>query len=272
MLPSAVDDIAIGVTDVLRGEDHVSNTALQIQMFAALGSPAPRFAHEALIVASEGVMSKRLGSYGVEQMREAGIEPEAVVALLARLGTADPVDPALGADALAASFDLDRFGRAPARFDEAELARVNAGVVHRLAYATVAPRLPQGMGEAAWNAIRPNLARIDEAAEWWRVVTGPVEPPRANEDDHAYLALAADTLAGLKPDEDPWHALTAVLKAGTGRKGKALFRPLRLALTGKEHGPDMAALLPLIGRDRAVGRLRRAAAAERDAGGGVAPA
>jgi len=164
MLPSAIDDSEMGVSDVIRGEDHVSNTAAQIQMFAALGAAPPRFAHEALIVASEGVMSKRLGSYGVEQMRADGIEPEAVVALLARLGTADPVDPGLSSEELTAGFDLARFGRAPARFDAADLERVNAGVVHRLPYARVAHLLPEGMGEAAWEAIRPNLAHIDAPA------------------------------------------------------------------------------------------------------------
>jgi len=256
MLPSAIDDIAMGVTYVIRGEDHVSNTAAQLQMFAALGAEPPRFAHEALIVAGEGVMSKRLGSYGVEQMQAAGIEPEAVIALLARLGTADPVDPKLSIDELIASFDLARFGRAPARFDEAELHRVNAGIVHRLPYARVAHLLPEGMGEAAWEAIRPNLAHIDEAAEWWRVITGPIETPEFEADDRAYLGEAGATLAEIEWDDDPWRNLTTALKEATGRKGKPLFHPLRRALTGRDSGPDMAALLPLIGREEAMNRLR----------------
>ena len=256
MLPSAIDDIAMGVTDVIRGEDHVSNTAAQLQMFAALGAEPPRFAHEALIVAGEGVMSKRLGSYGVEQMQAAGIEPEAVIALLARLGTADPVDPKLSIDELIASFDLARFGRAPARFDEAELHRVNAGIVHRLPYARVAHLLPEGMGEAAWEAIRPNLAHIDEAAEWWRVITGPIETPEFEADDRAYLGEAGATLAEIEWNDDPWRNLTTALKEATGRKGKPLFHPLRRALTGRDSGPDMAALLPLIGREEAMNRLR----------------
>lgn len=259
MLPSAIDDVAMGVSDVLRGEDHVSNTASQLQMFAALGAPPPRFAHEALLVGSEGKLSKRLGSLGVDALREAGIEPEALVALLARLGTSDPVDPKLTVDELVASFDLARFGRAPARFDEAELHRVNAGIVHRLEYARVAHLLPDGMGEAAWDAIRPNLAHIDEAADWWRVVTGPVDAPRLADEDRTYLAQAAAALAAMEWGETPWAALTATLKASTGRKGKALFLPLRLALTGKDHGPDMGALLPLIGREAAARRLLAAA-------------
>ncbi|WP_088311402.1 glutamate--tRNA ligase [Novosphingobium sp. B 225] len=255
LLPSVIDDVAMGITDVLRGEDHVSNTATQVQMFAALGAAPPRFAHEALLTGAEGKLSKRLGSLGVAELREAGIEPEALVALLARLGTSDPVDPALDADALAASFTLSHFGRAPARFDEAELHRVNAGIVHRLPFARVSHLLPDGMGEAAWGAIRPNVEHIGEAAEWWRVVTGPIAVPVLEAEDRAYLGAAATALEQTGAD---WPALTAALKEATGRKGKALFLPLRQALTGMDHGPDMAALLPLIGQGAALERLRAA--------------
>lgn len=252
MLPSVIDDIAMGVTDVLRGEDHVSNTATQIQMFTALGAQPPRFAHEALLVGTEGKLSKRLGSLGISSLRDEGIEPEALIALLARLGTSDPVDPSLDVEQIAASFDLSRFGRAPARFDDAELHRVNAAIVHRLPFARVAHLLPQGMGEAAWEAIRPNLEHIGEATDWWRVITGPVQAPAQSDEDRAYLAQAAEALDRTGAD---WPALTAELKAATGRKGKTLFLPLRQALTGRDHGPDMAALLPLIGKDAAIARL-----------------
>jgi glutamyl-tRNA synthetase len=259
MLPSVIDDVAMGVTDVLRGEDHVSNTAAQVQMFAALGAPTPRFAHEALLVGTEGKLSKRLGSIGIGQLREAGIEPQALVALLARLGTSDPVDPSLDAEALAASFDLSHFGRAPARFDDAELERINAAVIHALPFAAVAGRLPEGMDAAAWEAIRPNLSRVGEAADWWRVVIGPIEVSAPfGEEDRAYLREAAAVLAE-SWGEDPWHRLTDTLKQRTGRKGKALFLPLRQALTGLDHGPDMKALLPLIGQAAAVDRLKAAA-------------
>jgi glutamyl-tRNA synthetase len=258
MLPSVIDDIAMGVTDVLRGEDHVSNTALQIQMFTAHHAAPPRFAHEALLTGAEGKLSKRLGSLGMDDLRDKGIEPEAVVAVLARLGTSDPIDPALSLEDLAASFDLSRFGRAPARFDEAELDRVNAAIVHSLGYDRVSHLLPAGMDEAAWEAIRPNLAHVGEAADWWRVVTGPIDQPAISPEDKGYLLLAADTLEAEPWDADPWHRLTGSLKGATGRKGKALFLPLRLALTGRDHGPDMAALLPLIGQDEAVTRLRAA--------------
>jgi glutamyl-tRNA synthetase len=255
MLPSVIDDVAMGVTDVLRGEDHVSNTATQVQMFTALGAAVPRFAHAALLTGAEGKLSKRLGSLGVADMREAGIEPQAIIALLARLGTADPVDPALDADQLAAAFDLSRFGRAPARFDEAELERINAGVIHRLPFARVADRLPQGMDAATWEAIRPNLSKLADAADWWRVIKGPIVAPAPDDETRAYCAEAAAIAATLDWAGDPWSALTAALKDATGRKGKALFLPLRQALTGMDHGPDMKALLPLIGRDAALARL-----------------
>ena len=256
MLPSVIDDIDMGVTDVLRGEDHVSNTATQIQMFTALGAQPPRFAHEALLVGTEGKLSKRLGSLGLSALRDEGIEPEALIALLARLGTSDPVDPALDVDQIAASFDLSRFGRAPARFDEAELHRVNAAIVHRLPYARVAHLLPQGMGEQAWEAIRPNLEHIGEAADWWQVVTGPITAPPQEQAEREFLAQAA---AALETTGADWAALTATLKESTGRKGKALFLPLRQALTGRDHGPDMSALLRLIGKDSAIARLTDAA-------------
>ena len=260
MLPSVIDDIDMGVSQVLRGEDHVTNTAVQVQMFAGLGATPPAFAHEALLVGAEGKLSKRLGSLGMAELREAGIEPEALIALLARLGTSDPVDPALSVDELAQAFDLARFGRAPARFDDAELARINAAILHHLPFERVSAQLPEGMGAAAWAVIRPNLATLAQAGEWWGIVTGPVVQPALEAEDRAYLATAAAALAELPWGEGIWQALTAALKEATARKGKALFQPLRLALTGLEHGPEMATLLPLIGREAALSRLRAAAA------------
>jgi glutamyl-tRNA synthetase len=259
MLPSAIDDIAMGVTHVVRGEDHVSNTAMQIQMFEAMGAAVPRFAHAALLTGDEGKLSKRLGSIGVTHFRESGIEPATLLSKLARLGTSDPVEPFASAEPLIASFDFARFGRAPARFDEEELRQLNARVVHQLDFAAVADRLPEGMGEAAWLAIRPNLTTVAEAADWWRIVTGPVDSGAAEKGDAAYLQQAAALAATVDWSADPWHALTGGLKESSGRKGKALFLPLRRALTGLDHGPDMAALLPLIGQTAAIERLRAAA-------------
>jgi glutamyl-tRNA synthetase len=254
MLPSAIDDIDMGITHVVRGEDHVSNTATQLQMFVAMGAPPPHFAHEALLVGTEGKLSKRLGSLGMDSFKDQGIEPAAILSLLARLGTSDPVEACISPAPLIAGIDFARFGRAPARFDDAELAQLNAKIVHQLPFDAVSERLPQGMDEMAWEAIRPNLTKLSEAADWWTVVTGPVTSEIAD-DDRAFLAEAAIAAAALDWSGDPWHGLTNALKASSGRSGKALFLPLRRALTGLDHGPDMKALLPLIGRDRAVERL-----------------
>ncbi len=258
LLPSVIDDIDMGVTHVVRGEDHVSNTAVQAQMFAALGAAPPAFAHEALLTGSAGKLSKRLGSLGCDHFRAEGIEPMALVSLLARIGTSDPVVAVTDPAPLIAAFDFAHFGRAPARFDEDELAAVNARVVHQLAYDAVRDRLPPAMDGAAWAAIRPNVARVADAADWWTVVAGPVCADVADE-DRPFLSEAARIAQDIAWDGDPWHALIAALKTATGRKGRALFLPLRLALTGRDHGPDMAALLPLIGRAAAIERLRAAA-------------
>ena len=256
MLPSAADDIDMGVTDVLRGEDHVSNTATQIQMFTALGAAPPRFSHEALLTGSEGKLSKRLGSLGVMALREQGVEPEALVALLARLGTSQPVEPIAEREALVRTFDLGTFGRAPARFDEVELARINTAIVHQIPFDHVSDRLPAGMEQQGWEAIRPNLERVADAADWWSVVIGPVSAPAFDEETRLFLGQAARLLTWA---ENPWGDLTTALKEATGRKGKALFLPLRQALTGREHGPDMQQLLLLIGEDEARARLASAA-------------
>ncbi|PVX28231.1 glutamate--tRNA ligase [Sphingomonas pokkalii] len=255
LLPSVIDDIDMGVTHVVRGEDHVSNTATQIQMFDALSGAVPAFAHEALLTGAEGKLSKRLGSLGIDHFRAAGIEPEALIALLARLGTSDPVEPFADPAPLVAAFDFARFGRAPARFDEAELAQLNARIVHQLGHDRVADRLPAGIDATGWEAIRPNLNTVAEAADWWAVVEGPISAPPVADEDRSFLGQARTVAETLDWSADPWRALTDALKATTDRKGKALFLPLRRALTGRDHGPDMAALLPLIGKDRALARL-----------------
>ncbi|MDP9415542.1 MAG: glutamate--tRNA ligase [Pseudomonadota bacterium] len=259
MLPSVVDDIDMGITHVVRGEDHVTNTGLQLQMFEALGASTPAFAHEALLTGSEGKLSKRLGSLGIDAMREAGLEPIAILAKLARIGTSLPVEPVVDAEPLIAGFDFGTFGRAPARFDLEELASLNARIIHQLPYAAVAERLPAGMGADAWEAIRPNLGRLEEAADWWHVLEGPVSAPAA-EEDREFLREAAETAEGLDWTSNPWAALTGALKASSGRAGKKLFLPLRRALTGRDSGPEMAPLVTLIGKDKAVARLREAAA------------
>ena len=252
MLPSVVDDIELGITDIVRGEDHVTNSAVQLQMFAALGAAPPRLAHMALFTGKDAALSKRLGSDGVDQWREQGIEAVAIAALLARLGTSQPIEPVAQLADLLPGFALSHFGRAPARFDPDELAALSPRCLHLMDHVQVQPRLPAGMTEAGWLAVRGNLTRIEDAALWQQVIAGPIVPVIEEAD---YIATARATLAGLAWGDDIWARLVEALKAATGRKGKALFLPLRLALTGQPHGPEMAALLPLIGRPAALTRL-----------------
>jgi glutamyl-tRNA synthetase len=256
LLPSAIDDVDMGITHVVRGEDHVSNTASQLQMFIALGATPPAFAHEALLVGSEGKLSKRLGALGCDELREEGIEPIALLALLARLGTSDPVEPVTDTQPLIEAIDFGRFGRAPARFDNGELAGLNAKILHRTDFEAVVDRLPTGMDAQIWATIRPNLKTVAEAADWWQVIEGPIEAA-PDTGDRDFLAAAVEIASEIDWSADPWHTLTSALKVRTGRSGKALFLPLRRALTNLDHGPDMATLLPLIGRDRAIARLSR---------------
>lgn len=254
MLPSVIDDVDMGITHVVRGEDHVTNTGIQLQMFAAMGAGFPRFGHAALLTGADGALSKRLGSIGVAEFRERGIEPIAIKALLARLGTSQPVEPVTTDAPLLAAFDIGHLGRATARFDEAELERLNASILHQTDHAAVALRTT--LSEAQWNAVRGNISSVAEAESWKMVIDGPLAAPAPAEEDRAFLAEAARTLEGLDFGPDIWSRLTDALKASTGRKGKTLFMPLRLALTGQPHGPDMAAILPLIGCGEALLRLK----------------
>jgi glutamyl-tRNA synthetase len=259
LLPSVIDDIDLGVTHIVRGEDHVSNSAVQIQMFEALGAKPPHFAHEALLVAAEGKLSKRLGSTGIDAMREAGIEPMALLSLLARLGTSQPVEARAHLGELADGFDFGTFGRAPAHFDLNEVEQLNSKLLHHLDYDDVKDRLPEAIGEAEWLVLRGNLEHLEEAAQWVPVIHCLITPPEVVPDDKELIEEAVRVAEAVDWAGDPWHALTDALKERTGRKGRALFRPLRLALTARESGPEMGPLLKLIGKERALERLIAAA-------------
>ncbi|MEM8799362.1 MAG: glutamate--tRNA ligase family protein, partial [Pseudomonadota bacterium] len=260
MLPSVVDDIDCAITHVVRGEDHVANSAVQVQMFEALGGSAPTFAHAALITAEGGEgLSKRLGSAGMAYYRDAGFEPLALVALLARLGTADPIEAVASQAPLVETFDFARFGRAAAKFSETELKAINARIVHDLPFHDVKDRLPAAVDETFWLAVRGNLEMVGDVKDWLAMVEGPVSvdtPP----EDIEYLAAAHDALPDAPLTLESWGVWTNALKTSTGRKGRGLFMPLRLALTGMSHGPEMATLLPLIGHERAKARLKAASA------------
>ncbi len=256
-LPSVVDDIELGITDVLRGEDHVTNTAVQIQIIQALGGDLPRFGHFPLLVGAAGEsLSKRLGSLTLESLRAEGLEPMTLNSYLARLGTPDPIEPKLSVADLAEGYAVERFGRATPKFSSEELWALNAKLLHIQPYAAVQPWLEaRGLGdfdEALWLAVRSNLSRRDDALEWHAVCRRAVAPAI---EDAGFLAEAAGLLPPEPWDETTWGAWTGAVKEKTGRKGKALFHPLRLALTGREQGPELKTLLPLIGRERSLRRL-----------------
>ncbi len=260
-LPSVVDDIDFKITHIIRGEDHVTNTGVQIEIFEALGAPVPQFAHFSMLVGAGGeALSKRLGSLAIEGLRDGGIEPQAINSLLAKLGTSDPVVARATLDELVADFDLTKFSRAPAHFDPSDLKALNHKLLHGMSFDTVAAdlqRLGVGGGAPFWEAVRDNIQLLNEARGWWHVVEGPLEPVI----EDATLAEAARALLPAAPFTDAtWTEWTTAVSAKTGAKGKALFRPLRLALTGQPHGPEMRKLLPLIGPERAAKRLAGQAA------------
>ncbi|MCB2081809.1 MAG: glutamate--tRNA ligase, partial [Rickettsiales bacterium] len=256
MLPSAVDDVELGVTHVLRGEDHISNTAIQIQLFEALGGDIPNFAHNALIKTREGKLSKRKGDSAIHHLREKGIEPMTIASFLAKLGSSDPIEPQKSLQTLIDSFDIQKFSRSSTLYDMEDLDRLNPKILHLYDFSDVEVRLQElGLTRVDvefWEAVKGNIETLAEVVEWWRICKEPLTPEIED------AAFARDA-AALLP-EGPWTAETwghwvESIKAQTGRKGKALFMPLRKALTGMEHGPELKVMLPLIGRERALARL-----------------
>ncbi len=263
-LPSVVDDIEARITHVVRGEDHVTNSGAQIEIFRALGGTSPEMAHTPLLIGADGQgLSKRLGSLSVGVLRdERGLEPMALSSLLAKLGTSDNVEAVGSLATLAESFDFAKIGRAPARFDEADLMALNAALVHQMDYADAAGRLvdlPNGAlaNEAFWLAIRGNVQTVSGAAHWLGILAGDLTP-EIEPDDKAYLAEAARLLPEGPITPETWGVWTGALKLATGRKGRGLFMPLRLALTGEGHGPEMDKMIVLLGRDAVQARLQAA--------------
>ncbi len=258
---SVVDDLETAITHIVRGEDHVTNTAVQLDIWTALGGnrSSITFAHLPLLTADDGgKLSKREGGMSLRSLRQDGVEPVAITSYLARLGTSD--DPAaLELEELAASFDLSRFSRSAARFDVRQLLALNSRVLHGLPFEAVQARLPPASTPAFWSAIRGNLDLLSEARGWWDVVAGSIVPP-VIEGEGEFLRAALDALPSEPWTPEVWPAWTGALREATGRKGRALYHPLRLALTGEDQGPEMRDLLPLIGRVRAAERLRMAAA------------
>ncbi|OIN87550.1 MAG: glutamate--tRNA ligase [Alphaproteobacteria bacterium CG1_02_46_17] len=262
-LCSVIDDADFGMTHIVRGEDHVSNTAAHIQMFEAIGFKTPQFAHLPLISDAEGgKLSKRLGALSIIQLRdEIGLEPLSISSLLARLGTSDPIEAYNDYATLIESFEFTKFGRGTPKFDPDELLRLNSKIIHGLDYDHAKIRLAQiGLEEITedfWNVVRANLEVITDIKEWWTVANGPVTPV-VNDNDFAAKAIELMPPAPWTPDT--WKEWTTAIKTETGRKGKELFMPLRQALTGMDHGPELGDLLPLIGPEKAKARLSSQAA------------
>lgn len=250
---SVVDDIEFGTTHILRGEDHVSNTAVQTQIFLALGGGVPTFGHMALLKTKEGELSKRKGGGDIRSLRAEGIEAMAVNSLLAKIGTSDAIDIFPDMDALIASFDINKFGRAAANYDPEELKRLNAKLTSTLPWDVVKDKLPQA-DAAFWEAVRPNVATVAEAQLWLDIIhqpCGEIAP-----EDAEFLTQASALLPEGEWTDATWSEWTKAVGEQTGRKGKTLFMPIRLALTGMAHGPELRALLPLLGREKTTQRLK----------------
>jgi glutamyl-tRNA synthetase len=260
-LPSVVDDADLTITHIIRGEDHVTNTGVQIEIFHALKAAPPIFAHFPLLIGADGEgLSKRLGSLSIEELRSDGIEPLAVASHLAKLGTAYPVAASDSLATLAKEFEWAKIGRAPARFDVEELKRVNAEVLHQMDYPAAMARLAAlgvDHGEGFWLAVRGNLAVFDDVKTWAGVISGEIAPVVENAD---FLGEAAALLPAGPYDETAWSAWTNAVKAKTGAKGKQLYMPLRLALTGQPHGPEMPKLFALLSEAKVRARLAGKAA------------
>ncbi len=253
-LPSVVDDIEFGITHVIRGEDHVVNAAVQIAITKALGGVITQYAHHSLLIGADGAgLSKRLGSLSISAMRENGLEAMAVVSHAALLGTSDAIHPCADYVELIEGFDLNKLSRAPGRFDEAELNGLNAKLLHMLPWDAVKDRFEYG-DDAFWMAVRGNLEKLSDSKIWHDVIANDISPV-VSEEDREFVSSAAALLPVEPWGSTTWKTWTDALKASSGRKGKQLFMPLRLALTGLDHGPELAALLPLIGREKVLGRL-----------------
>ena len=255
-LASIVDDIETGVTHIIRGEDHVTNTGVQIDIARALeASPKQfHFAHLPLLLdEGGGKLSKRFDGLSLKTLRQDGIEAKALVSYLARLGSADDPEP-MTWEELAEVYDLSRISKSAARFDMRQLLALNRRVIASLSFDDAKDRLPVGADEEFWLAIRSNIELMSEVRHWWSVVSEDIVPPVQDEDE-GFLKTAADLLPAEPWTQETWKDWTAELKEATGRSGKTLFRPLRLALTGEEHGPELKDLLPLIGRERVLQRL-----------------
>jgi len=250
-LASVVDDVDMGVTHIVRGSDHVTNTATQIQIIEALGATPPHFAHHSLLTGPQGeALSKRLGALSLRDLRAQGVEPMALLSLMARLGSADPVELRSEMAELIEGFDIERFGSAPTKFDETDLFPLTARHLAALPFEAVAGKIaeigvPDALAPQFWEVTRENITTLKDLEGWWVLFRDGADPVIEDE-DRAFVAQALALLPEGPYDTETWGKWTATVKEATGRKGKSLFMPLRMALTGQAHGPEMAQVLPLL--------------------------
>ncbi|MCP4207041.1 MAG: glutamate--tRNA ligase [Shimia sp.] len=250
-LASVCDDIDYGITDVVRGSDHVTNTATQIQIIQALGGAVPNFAHHSLLTGPQGeALSKRLGTLALRDLRAAGVQPMALLSLMARLGSSDPMELRANLEEIADGFDITKFGAAPTKFDVEDLYPLTAKVLQETPLAEVADAVaavgvPADKAERFWTVTRDNITTLNDLGKWWDLYTNGAEP-EIDEEDKDFIAEAMKLLPEGPFDDDTWSTWTSAVKEATGRKGRGLFMPLRKALTGQKNGPDMASLMPLL--------------------------
>jgi len=248
---SSVDDVDMGVTHVVRGADHVTNTATQIQIMRALGGAPPAFAHHSLLTGPGGEeLSKRLGTLALRDLRARGVEPMALLSLMARLGSSRPVELAGSLAELVEGFDLGSFGAAPTKFDAEDLFPLTRQHVQRLPFAAVQARIaalgvPEAEAEAFWAVARGNITVLDDLDAWWALFRDGAEPV-VDEADRDFLRQALALLPPPPWTASTWGEWTDAVRQATGRKGRDLFRPLRRALTGRDAGPEMADVMPLL--------------------------
>ncbi len=250
-LPSVIDDVDFGITHIVRGEDHVTNTAAQIQMFEAVGGKVPVFAHLPLLTGKEGKLSKRLGSLGIRELREEGVEAMAICSFLAKLGTSEDIRAFYSLDELSQTLDFNKIGRSQPKFDDEELKKFNTKLIHNMPYESLKDNF--GVAKEFWENVRSNLEIAKDVLLWDNICNKEIEPVIEDKD---FTLEASELLPKSNFDENTFGAWMNEVKAKTGRKGKELFHPIRMALTGEANGPELKTLLPLIGYDKAYKRLR----------------
>ncbi len=257
-LASVVDDIELNITHIMRGEDHLTNSATHIQIFKALGAQKiPNLSHLSLLTSKTGEISKRLGGFDIASLRDNGIEAMTINSFLAKIGTSDPIECFYALDDLKKSFDINKFSKAPINYDFEELQKFNAKMVHNMPFNMFQKRLSDigitATSENFWSAMHGNIDTITDTKIWYNICYGDIKPVSGI--DKEFLKTASEILKNLEWNESIWSTWTDEIKQQTNKKGKELFLPLRLSLTGYESGPEMKLLILIIGKDKVLQRL-----------------